>query len=211
MDAHPPRRLSAASLVMMAAMFGVICAMVSSAVAPTTYRATAVAYVDSQGARSGADLQSAAAFSQDAAGSVAQLATTPSVLEPVIERLGLGTSPARLATRVDAERKPDTSVVRVTVADSDAVTAAAVANGVARRLVAVSADLSPKASGAPALHVTQVQRAVAPRSPAGLALPLVVLVGLGSGGGIAALALAIAWALRRRPPSGRGLIAPSML
>ncbi len=67
-----------------------------------------------------------------------QLATTRPILEAAIAKVGLADDPAALAARVDASADPSSTLLTITITDSDAGRAAATADAVASALVAVS-------------------------------------------------------------------------
>lgn len=119
------------------------------------------------------------------------LVTSPRVLEPVIDDLGLDTTPAALAERVAAQVPPGTVLVEVYADAPSAEESAELANAVALRLVEVVETLDrPRSGGDPVVRLTQTREAVAPEEPqspvpginlaAGLAAGLL----LGAGGGL---------------------------
>ncbi len=72
---------------------------------------------------------------QQLAPTYAELATTRPVLQGVVDRLGLATSPEVLAGRVAVQLVQGTQILDITVVDTDPVRAAAIANAVAEELI----------------------------------------------------------------------------
>jgi len=99
-------------------------------------------------------------FAEQAAASYAEVATTPLVLDPVIEELGLRTTSRGLAQRVASTRAPGTIVIDISVAGGSRTEEARIANAVGRRLVQVSGSLSP-AGAASSVELRQIGVAVA--------------------------------------------------
>ncbi len=79
--------------------------------------------------------------SQSLANTYASLATTRPILEAVIRQIGLPDSYDELTKRVQANADPSSTLLTVTVQDSDPARAAATANAVAQRLMAESPSL----------------------------------------------------------------------
>ncbi|MGI3784893.1 MAG: polysaccharide biosynthesis tyrosine autokinase [Janthinobacterium lividum] len=108
------------------------------------YTASTRLFFGVQGAQSGSDLAQGSTFAEAQLTSYAQVATSPLVLQPVIEQLGLQLTPAQLATKVSAFAPTDTVIIQVTVTDSNAGQSAAIANAVGQKLASVTSDLSPR-------------------------------------------------------------------
>jgi non-specific protein-tyrosine kinase len=84
--------------------------------------------------------------SQRLSATYATIATTEPILSSVITGLGLQTTPARLQSNVIASASPDTALLSITARDGDPVTAAAIANGVAKALIAASPSVEGQQS-----------------------------------------------------------------
>jgi len=136
------------------------------------------------------------AFVQQRVKSYTDLVDSPAVLQPVIEQLGLDTTPAGLADAVSASSPLDTVLIDITVRDVSPVRARDVANAVALQFPRLVGRLESPArsggtSGASPVAVTITRAAVTPDVPASprvpLDLALGLLVGLGLGVGTAVL------------------------
>jgi polysaccharide biosynthesis transport protein len=173
---------------------------------PTEYRAEAMVLLTVQGG-SVTELTTGGVVSQSQVSFYSDLVTTPMVLAPVIQRLGLGLTPEALAGRMDVQSESNTVVVRIGVRDASGPEAARVAAAVAERFQAAVATLAPKrGDGRPPVAVELVSRGtvpfvrVSPRPRANLGLGLVV--GLVAGLGLLVLVRRVA-----RPVSSRDLVA----
>ncbi|WP_120003297.1 polysaccharide biosynthesis tyrosine autokinase [Nesterenkonia muleiensis] len=124
--------------------------------------------------------------------SYVELATTPRVLDPVIEELGLDESATSLANRLDVTNSTNTTIISLTATDENPVFAADVANAASVSLTEAvnEAETLPGSEQAPVniTQVTQAQPAATPSSPQiPLNVALGALVGLALGVGVAVL------------------------
>ena len=108
------------------------------------YTASTRLFFGVQGAQSGSDLAQGSTFAEAQLTSYAQVATSPLVLAPVIQNLGLQLTPVAARGKVSAFAPTDTVIIQVTVTDSNAARAAAIANAVGQQLASVTSDLSPR-------------------------------------------------------------------
>ena len=92
-------------------------ALALSASTTPTYRSTAALFVSLQNSDSASDLAQGASYTRDQMASYATLATTPAVLQPVVDSLGLPGTARDLAQRVTAVAPNDTVVLQVSVLD----------------------------------------------------------------------------------------------
>lgn len=134
------------------------------------------------------DLAQGSSFAEKQMTSYAEVATSPKVLDPVIDRLDLQTTSTVLSRTVTAIIPPDTVILEISVVDTSSRRSAEVANAVGDELAVVAADLSPeRADGTKTVKVTTLARAVAPSAPSApntvrnlvLGGTLGVLLGLG--------------------------------
>jgi polysaccharide biosynthesis transport protein len=143
----------------------------------------------------------------------AQLATLPVVLNPVITKLGLATTPDKLADEVSAQAPLNTPIVDINVSASSRDQAIAIAAAVAAQLSTTVVSLAPKVdNGTATVVATTVDPASAGNSPAVPRTKLNLVVALLSGallGGLAALAFdaRASRALRRRQLEALGGVA----
>lgn len=147
------------------AMLGVAAAALFSLVTIPTYTSSTSLFVTVQNANSAGELASGSTYAERQVKSFAEVAETPIVLQPVINRLRLGTTPGELATNVTVSVPTNTSILEVAVEDTDPARAAATASGIAQSLIGVVAEISPKdAKGQSTIEVTVVKPAAIPTS-----------------------------------------------
>ncbi|MGD8199088.1 polysaccharide biosynthesis tyrosine autokinase [Ornithinimicrobium sp. W1679] len=99
------------------------------------YRAQAELYVSTVSGGSSADLAQGSTFTQRQVASYADVATTPYVLRPVIEELGLDTTPRLLARQVAVSAAENTVIIGIAVTDTDPDRALDIARSVSAQLV----------------------------------------------------------------------------
>jgi succinoglycan biosynthesis transport protein ExoP len=127
------------------------------------YTASTRLFFGVQGAQSGSDLAQGSTFAENQLSSYAQVATTPLVLQPVIDQLGLQTTPGDLAAKVSAYAATDTVIIQITVTDRDPAQSARIANAVGEQLSAAAGNLSPRRQdGSQAVKATVVAPAQVP-------------------------------------------------
>ncbi len=202
-------------------------AAVLSFAATPQYVATAEVFLSVKVGGTAAQLSRATTYSQDLARTYAELATSRTVLEPVIRALRLDLTTDQVAAMVTARAPVREVVVEIAVRDSSPGRATALANAVATQLSRVGAELAPQVSDrslpvqantvTPAVVPTF---AVYPRKALNLALGLVLglLAGvvlavavdahaarMAGGHGIAELAAAPALGVVRARRGRRGL------
>lgn len=137
-----------------------------AAVTPPRYEATAHDYVGTTSTGNVTDLVSGLSVTQQIVQSYATVATDPLVLQPVIDRLSLPTTPAELADDVTVTNESGTVVLDITATASSPRTAAAIANGVSAGLVAAVDRLTPgKGRTQNPIKITQTLVAQPPTSP----------------------------------------------
>ncbi|PRY49349.1 capsular exopolysaccharide synthesis family protein [Geodermatophilus tzadiensis] len=166
-------------------------AVLHTQVAAKSYRATAEVFFTLQYGDSASDLVQGATYTRNQVASFARLATTPAVLGPVVDDLGLDVPVSELAGRVQAAAPVDTVLVEITVTESSATGSARVANAVAASLADVVEDLAPEdAEGRPTIAAATVTPAEEPPGQASPDPLLDLAVGLAAG---LLLGLALAW------------------
>src|SRR3954454_1246858 len=85
--------------IAVATLAGLLIGLLWSLCAERTYRATSSVFFSLQYGASAADLVQGSTYTQNQVTSYARLATTPAVLQPVIDELGLDTTVPALAAR----------------------------------------------------------------------------------------------------------------
>jgi polysaccharide biosynthesis transport protein len=130
-------------------------------------------------------------FSQQRVKSYAQIIPSSKTLIPVIEKLGLDTTPEKLAKRIKASAPLDTVLINVTVQDESPTRAALIANTIGAQFATTANELElSQGELAPTIKVSVVKAATTPSSPASPKVQLNLLLGLILGFGLG-VALAI--------------------
>jgi capsular exopolysaccharide synthesis family protein len=153
---------------------------------PKKYTATTRLFIAVAG-ESATDLAQGSNFAEKQMSSYAEVATSPRVLAPVIQQLGLRTTSQELSESVEAT-VPVGVILEISATDLDPTRAAQIANAVGRELAKAAPDLSPqKQDGTEAVVANTIADAQVPdkaSSPKilqnlGVGLILGLLLGLG--------------------------------
>jgi capsular exopolysaccharide synthesis family protein len=172
------------------ALLGLLGGVGYLATAPVVYSTTASAFFSLTLGSSASDLVQGSTYAQNQVDSFARLATTPVVLDPVIDELRLDVEPAVLAQRIQAVVPVGTVMVEVTASGSTAQGSAELADAVVASLSEVVESLAPDDDrGRPTVRATTVAEAEVPAEPASpdvlLILAAGLVAGLAAGGGLA--------------------------
>ncbi|WP_409329166.1 polysaccharide biosynthesis tyrosine autokinase [Trujillonella humicola] len=168
--------------VVSTALAGVLAALGVSLATPASYTAGSSVFFSLGFGSSANELFQGSAFAQSQVASYAMLATTPAVLDPVVDELELDVSARALASRVSTEVVSGTVVLRVYVTDASPEVAAELTNAVTEQLIETVADLAPEAAdGQATVEGTTVTPAVPPSAPSSPKTMLNVAVGLLAG------------------------------
>lgn len=156
------------------------------------YQATTQLYVSVQGQASTSDLLQGANYSRQQVTSYVQFVTSPKVLGPVIDSMGLAERAETLARDVSATSPLNSSLINITVTDPSPALAAAKANAIGQQFRDFVGTLeTPPSGGDSTVKVSVVRDAAAPEAPSSpklkLNVPLGLLVGLALGVGLAVL------------------------
>ncbi len=155
------------------------------------YEASAQLFVSTQtGSDSSIDLLQGSSFTQQRVKSYTAIATSPAVLRPVIDTLGLDVDPATLARSVTASTPTDTVLIDISVRDTSPQQAARIADAVATQFGQTVVSLErPSGNGSTPVRVTVVQQPTVPSVPVSprpvLDVGLGLLLGLALGIGLA--------------------------
>lgn len=141
------------------------------------YQAINRVFVQTQAGSTVAELNNGVNFASQQITSYADVATTPLVLDPVIEELGLEVTARELATRISTTVPPDTLILEITATDEDPVQAAAIANATSKSLRTEVSDLGTSGEEA-TVELTVVSPALEPASPASPSIPRNLAIGL---------------------------------
>ncbi|WP_188898480.1 polysaccharide biosynthesis tyrosine autokinase [Microlunatus endophyticus] len=157
-------RILPVAVVVVVALVGAI-----TYVLPRSYQSQVQFFVSTVDSSDNSQLAQGSTFLQQRVKSYAQLVAAPVVLKPVVQGLKLDTSADDLGTRVSASIPADTVLIDVTVHDSNARTAQAIANAIGRQFPRSVAQLEqvPGAGNSP-VKVTVTKPAtlsLAPISP----------------------------------------------
>ncbi|PNI10548.1 chromosome partitioning protein [Arthrobacter sp. AFG7.2] len=173
-------------LVLGTTLVGLLVGGTISAMTKPTYSAETQLFVAIQSSGSVQELQQGNTFSQARVQSYVQTVTSPAVLQPAIDTLGLNESAEELSQRVTASSQLDTVLINISVNDESPVQAAAVARGVADSFVRVIDELEKPRTGGPSpVNMSVTKPATAPTVPSSpntkinLALGLILGLGLG--------------------------------
>jgi succinoglycan biosynthesis transport protein ExoP len=130
------------------------------------YTATTRLFFAVQGGESVTDLAQGSSYAENQMTSYAEVATSPLVLDPVIDALDLNISAKELAESVTASVPAKTVILEITATDVDPSQAARIANGVGAQLSKVAAGLAPeRPDGGEAVRSTILAQAQVPMSP----------------------------------------------
>ncbi|MHA7289660.1 tyrosine-protein kinase domain-containing protein [Arthrobacter sp. MDT3-24] len=167
-------------MVIVAAMLaGVLVSAGASALVQPTYTASTQLFVAIQNSGSAQELQQGNTFSQARVQSYVKTVTTPVVLQPAIDSLGLEITAEELAQQVTATSDLNTVLINISVDDASPVQAAALAKAIASSLIAAIETLErPKNGGSSPVNMSVVTPAEAPKYPSAPNTRLNVLLGL---------------------------------
>jgi capsular polysaccharide biosynthesis protein len=162
------------------------------------YRSTATVYVALAAASAPADLDQSFVRTQQLTSSVADLATSPFVLDPVIAELGLHTTASGLAAAISTPSNG--AVITVSATDPSAARSTTIVNAVVARLGTSLKTLAPSTAEARPVRLTVVEPGRIPTAPASPAPLATLILGLLAGLGLGLLAGGLRE--RRVPTSG---------
>ncbi|BDV29525.1 polysaccharide biosynthesis tyrosine autokinase [Microbacterium terricola] len=161
---------------------------------PEVYRAQAAVVVIPARGDSTAELVQGSSYVQSLVRTYALVATSPVVLDPVIDRLGLSITPRALANQVVVETPLDSAVLTIAVTGGSPAGITAIADEIAVELADAVEALSPQTSASgPAVRIETISPATQPR--VAIAPNTRLLIVAGALGGLV-IGLVYAW-LRR--------------
>jgi succinoglycan biosynthesis transport protein ExoP len=128
---------------------------------------------------SATDINQGSAYTRSEMLSYAELASSATILQPVLRELELDLSPAALASRISVTTPPDTSVLHIAVTDETPRQAASIANAVAASVSRYAVSHSPVDEElGPLIGVTTIASASTPTSPSSPRLTVNLAAGL---------------------------------
>lgn len=168
------------------ALSGLLVGGAASVLVRPTYTASTQLFVAIQSSGTVTELQQGNTFGQARVQSYVKTVTTPVVLAPVVETLGLIDSAEQLAGRIEASTDPNTVLITITASDGSPAQAAAIAQAVGASLVKAVDDLErPQTGGTSPVRLSIIAPAAAPAQPSApntkINLALGLLIGLGLG------------------------------
>ncbi|BDI21645.1 polysaccharide biosynthesis tyrosine autokinase [Herbiconiux sp. L3-i23] len=171
--------------IVLLTVFGAAAGGAYSLASDPSYESATKVFVSTQTGGSLPELSEGTSYSQQVVSSYANVATTPLVLDPVIDELDLQETAESLAGRVTATSTLGTVVIDITASDATAEGAAAIANAVAASLGQAVTTLTGAEAEQSPVRITVIQPATVPLSPASpnapLNLALGALIGLAFG------------------------------
>lgn len=168
--------------IVVATLIGVVLAGGASLLVTPTYTAQTRLFVAIQGSSSVADLQQGNTFSQARVRSYVETVGTPAVLQPAIDSLDLGLTPAELSKNVEAGADLNTVIITISASDASPVRSAAIAQAVGDSLITVVDRLErPIADGVSPVKLSVVEPSIAPATPSAPNTRLNLIVGLFAG------------------------------
>lgn len=154
------------ALILICALLGAGVAYAYSQVVVPQYRSQADVLVLPARGDNPAELAQGANYVNSLAQTYTLLAVSPEVLEPVIDELGLETTPNQLAKSIDVEVPMDTYVLQIGVTGPDKELARDVADAIADQLSLTVPEVSPEGDdGRPSVQVTTIAAASNPSYP----------------------------------------------
>lgn len=169
--------------VCVATLVGVLGALAYSFATTPQYSASTRLFVSTSSVSSVSDLYQGSRYSQERVLSYTELLMGETLAQRTIDKLGLGSSAAALAARINATAKPDTVLIDVSVLDESPVRARDIANALSDEFVLLVGELETPPSGGtkPDARVVVEQRASIPQKPVIPNTPRNLLLGFGAG------------------------------
>ncbi|WP_223692389.1 polysaccharide biosynthesis tyrosine autokinase [Leifsonia poae] len=166
-------------VVVVATIVGTLGGWGLSQVATPVYTATSSLYFSLNFGGSANDLNQGSTYTQNQMLSFAQLAVSPLVLNPVIDELGLDTTPKALSDAIGVSTPQNTVILELSVSNTDPAQAAKIANAVSASLGEKVEQIAPKSvGGGTTVAVRVIQPASAPTDPSSPNTRLNLVAGL---------------------------------
>lgn len=181
MDLNDYLRLARRNWVLLvaSALIGLLIGGAASVFTKPTYTSETQLFVAIQSSGTVQELQQGNTFSQARVQSYVKTVTSPAVLQPAIDTLGLSLSAEELAGRIKASTDPNTVLINISASDGSPVQAAAVAEAVANSLIKTVDSLEkPKNGGTSPVSLSVIKPAKAPSTPSAPNGRMNLLVGL---------------------------------
>lgn len=165
-------------LIVLSLLLAIGIAAAISIVQTPQFSASSKVFVSTQAGETPQDLVQGNNFTQARVKTYASLVTTPIVLEPVIDKLDLDVSAAQLALHVGASSPLDTTLITISVTDTDPRRAANIANAASQSLSAVVREIESTGENPSPVKLTRVQNATVPTVAVSPNIPLNLALGV---------------------------------
>ena len=165
-------------LIVLSFLLAIGIAAAISIVQTPQFSASSKVFVSTQAGETPQDLVQGNNFTQARVKTYASLVTTPIVLEPVIDKLDLDISAAQLALHVGASSPLDTTLITISVTDTDPKRAANIANAASQSLSAVVREIESTGENPSPVKLTRVQNATVPTVAVSPNIPLNLALGV---------------------------------
>jgi capsular exopolysaccharide synthesis family protein len=165
-------------LLVIGALVGLLAGLLYAGHQRPVFQADVAVVVSTGQSANVSDLNAGAVFAQQAVKTYATVATSPLVLDPVISKLGLDTTPAALQGAITTSIPLDTTALTISVQDGSPARAASIANAISDSLKSAVSEISPATSRSADVTVTRIQPAVIPTTPISPKVPLDAAIGL---------------------------------
>ncbi len=185
--------------ILLAVLIGGLGAYGYARTLPKMYRSFASVLVIPERGESTSELVQGSSYVQNIVQSYALLATSPYVLAPVIEELGLDSSPAALASQLSVETPLNTVVIELAVTAGSPEEAQQIAGAITEQLSSAVAELSPRIGDEPAVRLQTISPPTLPKSFSAPDFRLYGAAGAGAGLVLAVGAAFVRQRLRLRP------------
>lgn len=158
---------------------GLLVAGASVLITKPSYTASTQLFVAIQSSGTVQELQQGNIFTQARVQSYVRTVTTPAVLQPVVESLGIDSTPGELAPKIKASNDLNTVLITITATDTSPVQAAAIAQAAGDSLVRVVESLEkPRTGGDSPVRLSVVTPATAPTAPSAPNTELILILGI---------------------------------
>ena len=167
-------------LIVAVSLAGLLIGGGASLLSKPSYTAETQLFVAIQSSGTVTELQQGNTFTQARVLSYVKTVSSPLVLQPAIDELGLETPVDKLAERVKAGSELNTVLIDISVTDESPIQAAALARAVASSLIrAVDTLEKPQSGGGSSpVNLSIIKPAIAPTSPSSPNVQLNLLVGV---------------------------------
>ncbi len=167
-------------LVLALTLLGLASATGFTATRTPTYESSSTVFVSTQAGGTALELQQGSTFAQARINTYVGLVTAPIVLDPVIAQLRLAETTETLAAKVKASATLNTTLITVTVVETDPALSAEISNSIAKTLATVVPQLEPASvDGASPIRLTLVREASVPTTPSSPNMLLNLALGCG--------------------------------